>query len=192
MDLKASILLFVQITKPSSSRVTRRRPRSRNVDWNRDFKMSATNAVRSIIRQILTSYKSSKGFDKVGDKIELLSMSEGKASFKMKVEESHQNPMGNLHGGMTATLVDMLTTLVTFTSPPHKLGVSVDMSISYLRPVPVGEDVTINAEVIKMGRTLVFTGAELLNKDGKLVAKASHTKFIGEGQPTPFTEKKES
>ena len=128
--------------------------------------------------------------------------------------------MGNLHGGMTATLVDMLTTLVTFTSPPHKLGVSVDMSIryyiiliyiltpfahvvifhygnfflhgSYLRPVPVGEDVTINAEVIKMGRTLVFTGAELLNKDGKLVAKASHTKFIGEGQPTPFTEKKES
>ena len=60
---------------------------------------------------------------------------------------------------------------------------------SYLRPVPVGEDVTINAEVIKMGRTLVFTGAELLNKDGKLVAKANHTKFIGEGQPTPFTEK---
>lgn len=157
-----------------------------------DFKMSATNAARSIIRQILTSYKSSRGFDKVGDKIELLSMSEGKASFKMKVEESHQNPMGNLHGGMTATLVDMLTTVVTFTSPPHKLGVSVDMSISYLRPVPVGEDVTINAEVIKMGRTLVFTGAELLNKDGKLVAKASHTKFIGEGQPTPFTEKKES
>ncbi|CAH3111174.1 unnamed protein product [Pocillopora meandrina] len=116
-------------------------------------------------------------------------MSEGKASFKMKVEESHQNPMGNLHGGMTATLVDMLTTVVTFTLPPHKPGVSVDMSISYLRPVPVGEDVTINAEVIKMGRTLVFTGAELLNKDGKLVAKANHTKFIGEGQPTPFTEK---
>ena len=58
-------------------------------------------------------------------------MSEGKASFKMKVEESHQNPMGNLHGGMTATLVDMLTTVVTFTLPPHKLGVSVDMSIRY-------------------------------------------------------------
>ena len=34
-----------------------------------DFKMSATNAARSIIRQILTSYKSSRGFDRVGDKV---------------------------------------------------------------------------------------------------------------------------
>ena len=34
-----------------------------------DFKMSATNAARSVIRQILTSYKSSRGFDKVGDKV---------------------------------------------------------------------------------------------------------------------------
>ena len=34
-----------------------------------DFKMSATNAARSIICQILTSYKSSRGFEKVGDKV---------------------------------------------------------------------------------------------------------------------------
>lgn len=34
-----------------------------------DFKMSATNAARNVIRQILTSYKSSRGFDKVGDKV---------------------------------------------------------------------------------------------------------------------------
>lgn len=56
-------------------------------------------------------------------------MVEGKASFKMKVDESHQNGMGNLHGGMTATLVDMLTTAVVYTKPPHLPGVSVDMSI---------------------------------------------------------------
>ena len=35
MDLTASILLFVQITEPFNSRVTRRRPRSCNVDWDR-------------------------------------------------------------------------------------------------------------------------------------------------------------
>ncbi|XP_022801413.1 acyl-coenzyme A thioesterase 13-like [Stylophora pistillata] len=153
--------------------------------------MSA-NAAKSIIRQILASYGSTKGFDRVGRKIELLSMSKGKASFKMKVEESHQNPMGNLHGGMTATLIDMLTTIVITTLPPHKVAASVDLSISYLRPAPVGEDVIINTEVIKMGRTLAFTAAELLNKDGKLVAKARHTQFIGEGQPTPFTDMQES
>lgn len=59
---------------------------------------------------------------------------------------------------------------------------------SYLRAAPVGEEITINAEVVKMGRTLAFTSAELLNKEGKLIAKASHTKFIGQGPPTVKSE----
>lgn len=52
----------------------------------------------------------------------------------------------------------------------------------------MGEEITINAEVVKMGRTLAFTLAELLNKEGKLIAKASHTKFIGQGPPTVKSE----
>ena len=52
----------------------------------------------------------------------------------------------------------------------------------------MGEEITINAEVVKMGRSLAFTSAELLNKDGKLIAKASHTKFIGQAPPEVKTE----
>ena len=47
----------------------------------------------------------------------------------MKVDESHVNGMGNLHGGMTAFLVDSLTTAAVFSKPPHLPGVSIDMSI---------------------------------------------------------------
>jgi len=106
----------------------------------------------------------------------------------MKVDESHLNGVGTLHGGMTAFLVDNLTTGTVLTKPPHLPGVSIDMSISYLRAAPVGEEITINAEVVKMGHTLAFTSAELLNKEGKLIAKASHTKFIGQGPPTVKSE----
>ena len=121
-------------------------------------------------------------------KVELLSFEEGKASFKMIVDESHLNRPGTLHGGMTATLVDTLTTAVLASKPPHKPGVSVDMSISYLRPAKPGQEIIINAEVVKTGKVLAFTAAELLHKDGKLIAKASHTKFIGEGMPSVMTE----
>lgn len=101
----------------------------------------------------------------------------------MKIEVGHLNRSGTLHGGMTATLVDMLTTIAVFTKPPHQPGVSVDMNISYLRPAKIGEEIIINAEVIKMGQTLAFTSAELLHKDGKLIAKGSHTKYMGQGAP---------
>ena len=63
--------------------------------------------------------------------VELLSLQEGKASFKMKVDESHLNGLGTLHGGMTAFLVDNLTTGTVLTKPPHLPGVSIDMSIRY-------------------------------------------------------------
>jgi len=106
----------------------------------------------------------------------------------MKIEEGHLNRSGNLHGGMTATLIDMLTTLVVFTKPPHQTGASVDMSISYLRPAKVGEEIIINAEVVKLGQTLAFTSAELLNEDGKLIAKGSHTKYMGQGVSPVKTE----
>ena len=116
--------------------------------------------------------------------MELLSCEEGKASFKMIVDESHVNRPGTLHGGMTATLIDSLTTFVLATKPPHIPGASVDMSISYLRPAKPGQEIIINAEVVKMGQTLAFTSAELLHKDGKLIAKGSHTKYVGEGMPS--------
>ena len=61
--------------------------------------------------------------------VEILSLQEGKASFKMKVDESHLNGVGTLHGGMTAFLVDYLTTITVFTKTPHLPGVSTDMSI---------------------------------------------------------------
>jgi len=49
----------------------------------------------------------------------------------MTVEESHLNKMGNLHGGMTAMLVDSVSTLAIVSSECHP-GVSVDMNISYV------------------------------------------------------------
>ena len=106
----------------------------------------------------------------------------------MTVEEGHLNRVGTLHGGMTATLIDILTTCAVYTKPPHQLGVSIDMSISYLRPAKVGDEIVINTEVVKMGQTLAFTSAELLHKDGKLIAKGSHTKYMGQGVPPLKTE----
>ena len=48
----------------------------------------------------------------------------------MKVKEDHQNAGGTLHGGVTATLVDMVSTWALMTTGREVPGVSVDLSVS--------------------------------------------------------------
>ena len=60
---------------------------------------------------------------------EIVAASPGKCSCEVTVDESHLNRGGGLHGGLTATLVDEISTLAIMSAdkPP---GVSVDMNIS--------------------------------------------------------------
>ena len=52
----------------------------------------------------------------------------------LKVEKEHCNTYGTLHGGLSAVLVDTISTLALITDDEasySKLGVSVDMQIRY-------------------------------------------------------------
>ena len=54
----------------------------------------------------------------------------GRVQCEMTVEEIHTNRMGTLHGGVTATLVDTVSTWALITGPKQVAGVSVDLSVS--------------------------------------------------------------
>ena len=54
----------------------------------------------------------------------------GKCTCELKVDEEHQNRGGTLHGGLTATLVDVVSTYALMTTGTGAPGVSVDMNIS--------------------------------------------------------------
>jgi len=98
----------------------------------------------------------------------------------MKVTEQYQNRSGSMHGGMTATLVDIVSTKALMTNDKMPVGVSVDMSISYLRPAKVGEEIIIDAKTVKLGKSLAFLSVEIRNKkDNKLIATGTHTKYVG-------------
>jgi len=54
----------------------------------------------------------------------------GRCICELKVAEEHQNRGGTLHGGMTATLVDVVSTAALMSNDNTGPGVSVDMSVS--------------------------------------------------------------
>lgn len=60
----------------------------------------------------------------------MLSATPGKVVCALRVEEEHTNRMGTLHGGMTATLVDVISTMAVMYSERGAPGVSVDMNIT--------------------------------------------------------------
>ncbi|XP_053800344.1 acyl-coenzyme A thioesterase 13 [Vidua chalybeata] len=122
----------------------------------------------------------SKGFDRVLRKMKLQSATPGKVVCEMKVEEEHTNRGGTLHGGLTATLVDVVSTAALLYTERAAPGVSVDMNITYTSAAKIGEDILITAQILKQGKTLAFATVDLTNKaTGKLIAQGRHTKFIG-------------
>ncbi|AWP21645.1 putative acyl-coenzyme A thioesterase 13 isoform 3 [Scophthalmus maximus] len=132
------------------------------------------------IRQIMRAMVDNPGFDRVLSKVDVLSAIPGKVVCEMRVEEEHTNRLGTLHGGMTATLVDVISTVAIMHSERGSPGVSVDMNITYMNAAKLGEDVVITAQVLKQGRTLAFATVDLTSKaTGKLIAQGRHTKHLG-------------
>lgn len=103
---------------------------------------------------------------------------EGKCTAEFTVGPEHLNRVGGLHGGFTATLVDMITTYALMSKPCHP-GVSVHISVNYLKAAKEGDDVLIDANILRAGKKLAFLQCDLRHKtDNSLIATGSHTKFV--------------
>ncbi len=130
------------------------------------------------LRQALQFISKGPGFDVFLKNLRVVSGGAGRVVCEMTVSEEHQNRVGTLHGGMTASLVDSVSTLALMSTgaPP---GVSVELSVSYLRAAAVGDEIVIDSHVLKRGSSIAFLAAEISRKtDNKVLATGKHTKFI--------------
>ena len=62
--------------------------------------------------------------------LKVIQADQGRCVCELKLDETHQNRGGMLHGGMTSTLVDVVSTSALMTNDNTGPGVSVDMGIS--------------------------------------------------------------
>ena len=65
-------------------------------------------------------------------------------------------------------------------SVAKKIKMAVMYCRRFLKAVPIGDEILIRANTDKMGGKIVFLSVDIINKaNGALIAKGSHTKFIG-------------
>lgn len=138
------------------------------------------NSLTQNLREVMKAMSKVPGFDRVLEKVTLVSAAPEKIICEMKVEEQHTNKMGTLHGGLTATLVDSISTMALLCTERGAPGVSVDMNITYMSPAKIGEEILITAHILKQGKTLAFASVDLTNKaTGKLIAQSRYTQHLG-------------
>ncbi|XP_057333450.1 acyl-coenzyme A thioesterase 13-like [Microplitis mediator] len=112
--------------------------------------------------------------------LEVLSAANGQCKAEFTVKEEQLNYAGSLHGGCVCSLVDCVSSYALLTQGKGHQGVSVNMNISFMKAAMPDEVITVEAKTMKLGRTLAFLDVELSKKkDGSLIARAAHTKFVG-------------
>ncbi len=107
--------------------------------------------------------------------IERLEVEEGRITVVMPVREFHYNPLGTVHGGVIATLLDTAAACSLHSTLPAGMAyTSLDLTTKFLRPVTVdsGELRCVGA-VVHRGRTTALAEARLYDAGRKLLAHAT-------------------
>jgi uncharacterized protein (TIGR00369 family) len=103
----------------------------------------------------------------------------GYVKFVARADERHLNPMGGVHGGFAATVLDSVTGCAIHTMLDAGDGYgTVDLNIKMLRPVPRDQEVVAESNVLHLSRTLGVSEGTLKTADGKLLAHATATCFV--------------
>src|SRR5580765_5967342 len=104
--------------------------------------------------------------------IELDEISEGAATLGLEIRHELTQNHGVVHGGAIASLIDtaMAFAIITLLAPQEKVT-TVDLTISYLRPLRKGR-ATAKARVVRAGRRLFSVSADVFDEGGKLATTA--------------------
>lgn len=113
--------------------------------------------------------------------LQITRIEKGRIEGEIDIEEKHLQHKGLVHGGVTATLADIVAgfAAVSLVEPNH-LVVTAEIKISYLNP-GLGDKLYAIGYVLKPGRKLIFCEAEIWSENETariMVAKATTTMAV--------------
>ena len=123
---------------------------------------------------LINSYISQNNFGQLlGMNFSIISL--GKVEYSLKINESHLATPVAIHGGVIASLLDATVGVGALTAvcEEGKVVSTVELSISYLAPAFLNDQLTATSELVKLGQKLIFMEAKVVNQNGALIAKAT-------------------
>lgn len=133
-----------------------------------------------VFAEIISRLKNTRGFEKVFHNLKIMSVGSGNCIAEYKAEQDATNEVKSLHGGFSASLVDSVSTFALYSHDKVRCPtVSIDLTVSFLRKIVVGDEIVIDARTLSVGKRIGFLTVDIYNKATKqLLVKGGHTKFI--------------
>ncbi|WP_433052664.1 PaaI family thioesterase [Dactylosporangium sp. CS-033363] len=102
---------------------------------------------------------------------------EGRVRVTLEPREYHYNPLGTVHGGVLATLLDTATGCAVHSTLPAGVGyTTLDLNSRFLRPASIASGtLTCEGTVVSKGRRTALAEARITDARGALVAHATST-----------------
>ncbi|WP_327234057.1 PaaI family thioesterase [Streptomyces sp. NBC_01317] len=99
----------------------------------------------------------------------------GRAVFGLTPGEEHYNPLGSVHGGVFATLLDSAAGCAVHTLLPAGMAyTSLDLTVKFLRPVTAASGrIRAVGTVLNSGRRTALAEARLFDAEDRLLAHAT-------------------
>jgi uncharacterized protein (TIGR00369 family) len=107
-------------------------------------------------------------------------LSEGRAVFTVEPAEYHYNPIGVVHGGLAATLLDSAMGCAVHSMLPAGAGyTTLEIKVNYVRAITAETGtVRCEAEVIYVGGRTATAEGRVVDSSGKLYAHGTTTCII--------------
>ena len=133
----------------------------------------------SFLRGIIAGTNPAPPFADAMD-FELVEADEGRAVFSGQPSARFFNPLGTIHGGWTATILDSAMACAAHaTLKPGEGYTTLEMKLNYVRPVmPDSGKVRCEGKLIHRGGTVITTEGKLVDARGKLLAHGTETCMV--------------
>jgi uncharacterized protein (TIGR00369 family) len=111
---------------------------------------------------------------------EITEVENGRVVFEATPSEEHYNPLGTVHGGYLATLLDSALGCAVHTSLKPRLGyTTLELKVSYLRAMSAATGpIRAEGRVVQTGRRAAFAEGEIKDAAGRVYATATTTCLV--------------
>ena len=99
----------------------------------------------------------------------------GYARAHLRVKKEFQNFSGYVHGGLIFSLADQA--FAAASNSLERLALALQMSINYLSPPVIGDELTAEAHQIHSGKKISVYRIKVKNSSGKLIADCQGTVY---------------
>ena len=111
---------------------------------------------------------------------DLVEAGAGRASFELDPTERHYNPLGTVHGGIAATLLDSAMGVAVHTALKEgETYTTLELKVNFVRAITESTGrIVASGSVIHRGGRVATAEARLTDADGRLLAHGTSTCLI--------------